>query len=67
LGGGRKEFRPTDTLDEDGKYGSRTDDVDLIQNWESEKAARNVTFKYVWNRDQLINLDPDTTEFTLGE
>lgn len=66
LGGGRKEFRPTDTLDEDGKYGSRTDDVDLIQNWESEKAARNVTFKYVWNRDQLINLDPDTTEFTLG-
>jgi Alkaline phosphatase len=67
LGGGRKEFRPTATLDEDGSRGSRTDGVDLIKSWESDKITRNVTYKYVSNRDQLINLDTETTEFVFGE
>ena len=67
LGGGRREFLPTTTVDEDGNMGKRTDGADLIQTWQSDKAARNVTFKYVWNRDQLLSLDPATTEYALGE
>lgn len=67
LGGGRREFRPTTIVDEDGKAGKRTDGADLIQTWESDKIANNVTFKYVWNRDQLLSLDPATTEYALGE
>jgi alkaline phosphatase len=67
MGGGRREFRPTTTVDEDGNRGRRTDGADLIQTWESDKIERNVTFKYVWNRDQLLSLDPATTEYTFGE
>jgi alkaline phosphatase len=67
LGGGRREFRPTTTADEDGKPGKRTDNLDLIKTWEADKLARNVTFQYVWNRTQLLNLNPATTEYTFGE
>jgi alkaline phosphatase len=67
LGGGRREFRDNTTLDEDRNYGKRTDGLDLIKSWESEKKKLNVTSKYVWNRDQLLNLDPNSTEYTLGE
>jgi len=66
LGGGRNEFRPNTTVDEDGNRGRRNDGADLIQSWESDKIARNVTFKYVWNRDQLLSLDPSTTEYAFG-
>jgi hypothetical protein len=61
------EFRPNTTVDEDGNQGKRTDGADLIQSWQSDKTARNVTFKYVWNREQLLSLDPATTEYTFGE
>jgi alkaline phosphatase len=67
MGGGRNEFRPNTTIDEDGNRGRRNDGLDLIQSWESDKIARNVTFKYVWNRDQLLSLDPATTEYAFGE
>ena len=67
LGGGRREFRPTSFTDEDGKVGRRTDNRDLIENWISDKRQRNVTFDYVWNRTQLLNIDPETTEYTFGE
>jgi hypothetical protein len=54
-------------VDEDGKPGKRTDGLDLIQKWESDKMARNVTSKYVWNREQLLNLEPNIPEYTFGE
>jgi alkaline phosphatase len=66
LGGGRKEFRPKNFIDEDGASGSRTDNVDLIEKWKHDKLERNVSFNYVWNRDQLLNTDPATTDYVLG-
>lgn len=67
LGGGRREFRTNATLDEDGNRGKRTDGLNLIQNWESDKQPLNVNYNYVSNREELLNLDPKTAEYTLGE
>ena len=67
LGGGRREFRPTNKNDEDGKPGKRTDGVDLIQKWETDKKDRKVNYKYVWNKEELNKLDAKTTEYVFGE
>jgi len=66
LGGGRREFRNTTDFDEEGNRGSRSDGLDLIQSWQSDKQARNVTYSYVWNRDQLLNINYNATEYTFG-
>jgi alkaline phosphatase len=67
LGGGRKEFRSRDVTDEDGTPGSRTDDVDLIESWKTDKLNRNASFRYMWNRDQLLSNDPAAADYVLGE
>lgn len=67
LGGGRKEFIPKNVTDEDGKSGARTDGVNLITKWKSDKSSRGSSYKYVWNREQLLNINPRKTEFVLGE
>jgi alkaline phosphatase len=67
LGGGRKEFRSKNVIDEDGTSGSRTDDVDLIEIWKADKLERNASFRYLWNRDQLLSVDPAASDFVLGE
>lgn len=67
LGGGRKEFRPRDFTDEDGTPGSRTDDVDLIEVWKADKVGRNASFRYLWNRDQIMSVDPTDSDYVLGE
>ncbi|KDR12135.1 membrane-bound alkaline phosphatase-like [Zootermopsis nevadensis] len=66
LGGGRKEFRPRDFTDEDGTPGSRTDDVDLIEVWKADKVGRNASFRYLWNRDQIMSVDPTDSDYVLG-
>jgi len=60
------EFLPKTTNDEDGKPGKRNED-NLIESWISDKNDRKVTFEYVSNRSQLLQLDPETTEYTFGE
>jgi alkaline phosphatase len=67
MGGGRTEFLPNNTNDEEGNKGRRADGDNLISRWESDKKERNVTFKYVWNREQLLSLDNETLDYTLGE
>lgn len=67
LGGGRREFLPNTEEDEDGNPGSRTDGENLIESWKSDKSNRNVSFDYVSNRGQLLDLDPKNTEYTFGE
>lgn len=66
LGGGRKQFRSKNMIDEEGNTGSRTDDVDLIESWQSDKKSRNASYKYVWDKKQLLSIDPSTTEYILG-
>ncbi|XP_013148132.1 PREDICTED: membrane-bound alkaline phosphatase-like [Papilio polytes] len=66
LGGGRREFIPTSTIDEEGTPGRRTDGRNLIEEWQIDKIARNATYQYVWNRSQLTSLAQNTPEYILG-
>jgi alkaline phosphatase len=66
LGGGRREFLPTNSTDEDGKRGARTDGLDLIAKWKSDKTSRRARSQYVWNREQLLSINPKE-DFVLGE
>lgn len=67
LGGGRKQFRSKNAVDEEGTPGRRTDNADLIASWETDKKKRGVDYKYVWNKSQLARVDINKTEFLLGE
>jgi alkaline phosphatase len=67
LGGGRKQFRSNNAVDEEGTRGSRTDNADLIATWETDKKKRGVDYKYVWNNEQLTAVDTNKTRFLLGE
>ena len=63
LGGGRRHFLPSSAPDpeHEGKTGRRFDQRDLTREWESQKNA-----VYVWNRDQLRDLDPKPGMRVLG-
>lgn len=52
FGGGRAKFLPNDVEDDEGHKGDRSDGVDLIKKWVSDRDSA----QYVWNRDQLLAL-----------
>ncbi|CAH0694833.1 unnamed protein product [Spodoptera exigua] len=66
LGGGRREFLPNSTIDEEGSRGKRLDGRNLIEEWQENKRARNVSYQYVWNRDQLMEALEELPEYLLG-
>lgn len=65
LGGGRVKFVPNTTVDDEGRPGERLDGRNLIQNWLDQKAHRNQTAQYVWNRNLLLGVSDDT-DYLLG-
>lgn len=65
LGGGRKKFIPKDQQDEENKDGERLDGINLIEEWKKLKAANNDRAEYVWNRKQLLGVNPKT-DYVLG-
>lgn len=66
MGGGRREFLPISSVDEEGTPGRRTDGRNLIKEWEEDKISRNVSHQYVWNRDQLMNAAESMPDYLLG-
>ncbi|XP_038222682.1 membrane-bound alkaline phosphatase-like, partial [Zerene cesonia] len=66
LGGGRREFLPTTTIDEEGSPGRRTDGRNLIEEWQDDKRSRGVSFQYAWNREQLLSANASLPEYMLG-
>nr|UYX71625.1 membrane-bound alkaline phosphatase [Culex quinquefasciatus] len=65
MGGGRREFLSSTLDPETGKKGKRKDKRDLIQEWlDQEVQGENRT--YVWNRDDLLQVDPQRTTRLLG-
>ncbi len=63
LGGGLQYFLPTATNDPlTGQPGMREDGRDLINEWQ----ARYDNSAFVWNREQLANLDTGNTQHVLG-
>lgn len=53
-------------LDEEGTRGRRTDNRNLIQEWQDDKRNRDLNHAYVWNRDQLMQAAEDLPEYLLG-
>ncbi|ODM87869.1 Membrane-bound alkaline phosphatase, partial [Orchesella cincta] len=65
MGGGRRELTPVTVLDvESNQPGKRTDGKNLIETWIQSKNATSA--KYVWNKEQLFNVDLSQTDFLLG-
>jgi alkaline phosphatase len=62
LGGGRRVFLPRreGSLDEEGQGGARSDGRDLRVDF------RAAGYSYVWNREELLALDPIRTDRLLG-
>ncbi|XP_068218849.1 alkaline phosphatase-like [Palaemon carinicauda] len=67
LGGGRRSFRPREEPDvEDGSAGYRSDGVNLIHSWLEEKEKMGVSAAYVWNKDDLMAVDLQNTDYLMG-
>ncbi|XP_062558476.1 membrane-bound alkaline phosphatase-like [Armigeres subalbatus] len=65
LGGGRREFLHKHPDPETGSNGKRKDSRNLIEEWLNlAETGENRT--YVWNRDDLLGVDPAKTDRLLG-
>ncbi|CAN8022158.1 unnamed protein product, partial [Ixodes persulcatus] len=66
LGGGRRVFLDKNMMDEEGMPGQRTDGKNLIKEWtEARKGEGNAT--YVWTKQGLLSVNPQKTDYLLGE
>ncbi|KAM8927900.1 alkaline phosphatase-like [Pelodytes ibericus] len=70
LGGGRKYMFPRGTPDVEYPHdpkcnGTRLDGVDLVSAWQEKKNSSKIS-RYVWNRSQLLSLDPGKVDYLLG-
>lgn len=63
LGGGRRKFLSTEDTDDEGVKGQRTDGKNLIEEWTYGKPGRA---QYIWNNQQLNEVDIDKTDYLLG-
>jgi alkaline phosphatase len=62
MGGGRRNFLNDTQFDDENIRGLRTDGQDLLEEWKNLEGTRD----YIWNREQLLNVDPATTDHILG-
>ncbi|XP_066462365.1 alkaline phosphatase, tissue-nonspecific isozyme-like [Eleutherodactylus coqui] len=70
LGGGRKYMYPNGSADveypKDAKArGTRLDGQNLVDVWYNKKPSSKVS-RYVWNRSQLMELDPKKVDYLMG-
>ncbi|XP_068218848.1 alkaline phosphatase-like [Palaemon carinicauda] len=67
MGGGRRGFIPQEELDvEEGSPGFRRDGKNLINSWLQEKEKMGVSAAYVWNKDDLMAVDIQNTDYLMG-
>ncbi|KAL0838594.1 hypothetical protein ABMA28_016686 [Loxostege sticticalis] len=66
LGGGRQKFFPNKARDAEGFVGHRTDGKDLIHEWLLKKRAMGLPATYVYNRVDLLTLNPKVHTNILG-
>lgn len=66
LGGGRKLFYSRYDMDQEGHRGFREDGKDLIKQWLDDKKTDKLRAEYVYNRDQLMQIDPKKVDCVLG-
>nr|XP_033778063.1 alkaline phosphatase-like [Geotrypetes seraphini] len=70
LGGGRKYMYPKNTPDVEYPWdwnanGTRLDGLNLIKVW-MENKPRGKVANYVWNRKQLLSLNPQKVDYVMG-
>lgn len=65
LGGGRRQFINNTQVDDEERFGSRTDGKNLIDEWLVERRKVGKA-EYIWNKQQLEELDIDNTDYLLG-
>ncbi|KAG8231067.1 hypothetical protein J437_LFUL010693 [Ladona fulva] len=61
LGGGRRNFLPRTSTDEEFERGKRRDGKNLIKQWLVDKSNRRMKNKYVWDKKGLIFADNFST------
>ncbi|XP_045154874.1 alkaline phosphatase, tissue-nonspecific isozyme [Echinops telfairi] len=71
MGGGRKYMFPKNKTDveyemDDKARGTRLDGLNLIDIWKSFK-PRHKHAHYIWNRTELLALDPRAVDYLLGD
>ncbi|CAG9789034.1 unnamed protein product [Diatraea saccharalis] len=66
LGGGRQNFLPNTVRDDENMLGLRTDQRNLIEEWQNDKSERNLSNAYIWNREQLMKNMESPPEYLLG-
>ncbi|XP_061719157.1 membrane-bound alkaline phosphatase-like [Cydia pomonella] len=66
LGGGRREFRPNTTRDEENASGLRWDGRDLIEEWHTQREEAGDLHAYAWNRTQLLDAIANPPDYLLG-
>ena len=66
MGGGRRSLLPVDSIDPEYEdvTGRRTDGRNLIDEWMSSHEGMDA--KYVWNEEGFKAVDPETTDYLLG-
>ncbi|KAJ3645656.1 hypothetical protein Zmor_023297 [Zophobas morio] len=64
MGGGRYAFLPKGTKGDEDDEGYRSDGVNLIEKWKELKESEQA--EYIWNREQLLALKPEETDYVLG-
>ncbi|XP_064472691.1 alkaline phosphatase-like [Ornithodoros turicata] len=65
LGGGRMNFINNTQNDEEGLKGNRRDGRNLIEQWMKSKEGKS-NARYIWSKEQLLSVDPSTTDYLLG-
>ncbi|KAG8246896.1 hypothetical protein J6590_074299 [Homalodisca vitripennis] len=66
LGGGREAFLPITEQNDPTMTGSRGDGKNLIEKWKQSKENMKKSASYITNRDQLLGLDVNNTDYVLG-
>lgn len=65
LGGGRRAFRNSTIVDEEGRAGLRSDGRDLIKEWVDERSKVG-NAKFVWHKSDLMSTDITKTDYLMG-
>uniref|UniRef100_A0A8I5YR94 Alkaline phosphatase n=2 Tax=Pongo abelii TaxID=9601 RepID=A0A8I5YR94_PONAB len=70
MGGGRKYMYPKNKTDveyeiDEKARGTRLDGLDLVDTWKSFK-PRHKHSHFIWNRTELLTLDPHNVDYLLG-
>ncbi|XP_059052252.1 membrane-bound alkaline phosphatase-like, partial [Achroia grisella] len=66
FGGGRRNFISKKERDSEGFHGHRRDGKDLIKEWLHNKRSQGDVAKYIYHRDELLNLNVADYNSVLG-